>query len=150
MDINSYILRTAKLINEGRDWEVDADDYEEEEEFKATAELARDRERSEKDDSEEEDYTKRTRSEIQASGDDGAIKKEAMSLDDILSGKAKEGDEPVSGAKGVKGFRLDKVLVDGKDVTKKELKQELSTVDSDDTGAGKPDLDFDNPGAYVI
>lgn len=148
MDINSYILRTAKLINEGRDWEVGADDYEDEEEFKATAELVRDRERSERDGSEEEDHAKRTRSEIKASGNDKEIKSEAASLDDILGGKLKD-PGAATGAKGVKGFKLDKVLVNGQNVTKDDLKSSVADPE-DDAGAGKPELDFDNPGAYVI
>jgi len=80
MDINSYIRHMANVINESKDWEAGEDDYDAEQEFKADAEYQKDKEDSERNISSKKD--------LENGGKE--VKKEAMSIDDILSGKGKE------------------------------------------------------------
>ena len=171
MDINSYILRTAKLINEGRDWEVGEDDYEAEKDFRNDEETASAKDAISGDNEEQARYEEQIRQEIVQSGDDEVVKEEfdrKKLWADIMSGKFKEqmkGTERKSGGRGVKSFRLDKVTVNGKQVLEKKLKSAFSADDQADAPGGddaakaddavKADEfakanDFSSPGAYAI
>lgn len=166
MDINSYILQTARLINEGRDWELGEKDYDDEMEFRDDEELASAKDSVSGDDEERARYEASIRAEIEADGED--VKSEEVDPKEVW--KSIAGKKPdwmasdyefkgKSGGKGVKTFSLDKVTVNGKDVTTKDLKSAFSSMPDDisDDGGDEESADrfakmqdFSSTGAYSI
>lgn len=168
---NPYASKTDNdpdVYESRTDVETGEDDYNAEMEFRDDEELASAKDSVSGDDQERARYEASIRAEIEADGED--VKSEEVDPKEVW--KRIQGHKPdwmaadyefkgSNGGKGVKSFSLDKVTVNGRDVTSKSLKSAFAPPpeeDSDEDEAGDEERadkfakknDFASAGAYSI